>query len=157
MTIKRVATNECEIRITPRNAGDFGFVRIGGESRGAHQEYRLCEEIVANIKRHVDDIGHTYIDQKTSFETDDGGKFESLFEALEHLYDEEGCGTVFEYSYKRPNDKYGTRSRTNNFERLIEEAYNNPWDFELHCGDLTPDQTLFMWKVVDASLDEKMP
>lgn len=157
MAIKRVGTNECEIRITPRSAGNFGFMIIGGESRSAHQEYRLCEEIVENIKRHVDDIGYTYIEQKTSFETDDGGKFESLFEALEHLYDEEGCGTMFEYSYKRPNDKYGTRSRTNSFERLIEEAYNNPWDFEIHKGNSTHEQALFLWKVVEASLHEKMP
>jgi hypothetical protein len=155
MTIKRVATNECEIRITPRNAGDFGFVRISGESRSANQEYRLCEEIVDNIKRHVDDIGFTYIEQKPMYETEDGEQFETMFEALEHMYDTEGCGSYFEYTYKRPNDQYGTRSRANNFENLIVDAYANPWDFELVRGELTPEQTMFLWKVVDASIDDK--
>lgn len=157
MTIKTIKTNECEIRITPRNAGDYGFISIGGKERSADSEYRLCEEIVSNIKRHVDDIGWNYINQKQVYETEDGEQFETMFEALEHLYDEEGCGSYFEYTYKRPNDQYGTRSRANNFEKLIVDAYANPWDFELVRGELTPEQTMFLWKVVDASLDDKRP
>ncbi|AIQ34206.1 hypothetical protein R50345_05940 [Paenibacillus sp. FSL R5-0345] len=157
MKIKTIETNECEIQINARNAGDFGFVRIGGQSRSPREEYRLCEEIVGNIKRHVDDIGWTNIHQKQMYETEDGEQFETMFEALEHLYDTEGCGSYFEYRYKHPNEKYGTRSRANNFEKLIVDAYANPYNFELVRGELTPEQTMFLWKVVDTSLDDKLP
>lgn len=154
--IKRVETNDCEIRITARSAGDFGFVRMSGIERTAREEYRLCEEIVSNIKRHVDDIGWTYIEQKGLYETEDGEQFETLYDALAHLYDEYGCVAQYEYRHHAPNQQYGTRGRAKSFEDLIVAAYQEPHNFEVIRGELSPEQQKFLTRVIDAALDERM-
>jgi len=44
------------VEVTPRDPGDFGFARIGGQTRSEEESERLCESIASDIRRHVDDL-----------------------------------------------------------------------------------------------------
>lgn len=155
--IKKVPTNDVEIVLQAKSAGDFGFIRIGTMERTPEQEYRNCEEIVSQIKRHIDGVGWTHIHQKHIFETEDGSEFESLYAALAHLYDETGCDeALFEYRFERPSDKgVGTRGRANSFNELIETAYKNPHKFTVVRGSLNPEQKTFLDNVLEAVLPKE--
>lgn len=152
--IKTIPTNDVEIRINARSAGDFGFMRTFIE-RSPQDEYRVCEEIVREIKRHVDGVGWTHIQQKHVFETEDGSQYDTLFEALEYLYDD-GSAPQFEVRFVRPNDKgIGTATRPKSFDQLIETAYKNPHEFSVVRGNLTTNQKLFLDRVLEAALPKE--
>ncbi|GIO13566.1 hypothetical protein J19TS2_31210 [Cohnella xylanilytica] len=154
--IKKVPTNDVEILLQAKSAGDYGFFQIGSMGRTPEQEYRACEEIVSQIKRHVEGVGWTYIQQNHVYETEDGEQYESLYEALEHLFDAEGCSSVYEVRYVRPSDQgVGTRRRPKSFEELIETAYLNPHSFEVVSGQLSPEQQKFLNRVLEASLPKE--
>jgi hypothetical protein len=160
MTIKRIDTNDCEIRINAKSKGDFGFVHIGGMERSPKEEYRECEDILSQIKRHVDGVGWTDIAQKQMYETASGDQFDSLYEALEELYDEHGSSPIYSIRYERPSDNgTGTRRTFNDFKEVITEAWSNPWKFELQnfSTPLTEEQEQFLSNVIAASLKEKSP
>lgn len=156
---KRVETNDCEIRINAKSAGDFGFVRIGGMERTPKEEYRACEEILSQIKRHVDGVGWTDIQQGFMYQTDDGEEFEFLYDVLAHLYDEDGSLPYYSYRYQHPNENYGSSGILNDFKDVITMAWNHPWNFELRFDStlLTEEQQSFLDNVITASLKEKTP
>lgn len=153
MKIKLVGTNECEIRVEPIKIGDYGVFFISGMERSPEDEYILCQEIESQIKRHVTNVGHTYIHQKHVYETDDGVQHERLYDALEHLFDEDG-GLLprYSYTYERPGNK-GVRTvgHAYDFRDLVEEAWENPWNFTVTGTPLNDRQKKFLDRVISES------
>src|SRR5690625_5007696 len=99
--IKKVETNECQVIVEPRY---IGIESIPGET------FRNCANIQKDIERHVDDVESIYIKQKYVYETKGGSQHDTLYDALEYLFDEiGGCLPVYRYRYERPEDK-GTGS-----------------------------------------------
>lgn len=122
------------------------------------QARRKAEDIQNGIRRHIDGISGVHVIQKYVYVDQNGWEHESLYDALEGWFDEDGALEKYEFVYERPSDNgIGTRSRTDSFKELIEEAWKNPWKFELVNGPkLTPAQQKFLTKVIDAALDQKM-
>jgi len=150
--IKRVPTNNVEIRLNANSP--LSFFRFG---RSPDDEYKVCESIVSQIKRHVDGVGWTHIDQRHVYETEDGNQFDTLYGALDHLYNEHGVGSYFEVRFVRPSDNgAGTRTRPKSFEELIETAYRNPHEFTVERGHLTLDQQIFLNRVLEAAQQKEV-
>ena len=155
-TIKRVPTNNVEVIVTPRNPGDFGSIYIGGKERTPKEERSVAEEIKCNIQGNVGDVGHIYVMQKEMLVTEDGVEHETLYDALEHLFSDEYFR--YEYRYVRPSDNgVGSRAYAKSFPDLIEKAFQNPWDFEIHSANppLSDQQKAFLNNVVAAGLKAK--
>lgn len=55
MGFKRVK-NDIRVEVEPRHPGNFGWVSISGCERSEAETISICESIVQDIKRHVDDI-----------------------------------------------------------------------------------------------------
>lgn len=153
--IKKVKTNNVEIRINAKSAGDFGFMRIGGMERTPEKEYQECESILREIKRHVDNVGWSHIGQMEIFQTEDGEEHETLYEALSHLHDVEDALPTYRYRYQKDTDQYGCAGTTNDFKTIILQAYSAPWNFTVTGAELTDAQQLFLDNVLTASLVEK--
>ena len=51
--------------VRPKDPGDFGMLRIGGCTRTTEQERDECLRIIAEIKRHVNDIDSAVIEYDT--------------------------------------------------------------------------------------------
>jgi len=49
-------TKSYRVNVQPLRPGDFGTCFISGQTRTPQEELRLCETIVCQIRRHVDDI-----------------------------------------------------------------------------------------------------
>lgn len=144
--IELIATNECEVIVE-------ALSHWSGE-RTPKEEYRACEAIKEQIGRHVDDIGDINIRQKYVYEAKGGALFDTLYEALEHLYDEHGAAPVYYIRYKRPSDNgEATGATVYSFEQLIEEAWHNPHNFRLLDGSnlLTLEQDMFLNRVLEAA------
>jgi hypothetical protein len=155
MIIKNKPTNEIVVEVKPRNAGNFGYIRISGESRTAEQEYRLAEEIESNIKRHVDDVEYTNINQQYVYVDEEDNEYNNLFDLLDDHFNE--TYTRYEYRYVRPSDNgVGTRSYTYDFRDLIESAFRNPNGFEVISGHLTDEQKQFLNNVILAGAESKI-
>lgn len=156
--IKLKPTNECEVIVEPKYAGNYGIFRIGGCQRIPKEEYNLCESIKTDIKRHVDDVGQVYIKQEHLYEVD-GEEFDTLYEALLYKHEpediEKSILPKYSYRYKRPNDNCGSCSSTNDFKKVIEEAYRNPWEFSVSNAEqiLTIEQQKFLQNVINAGLE----
>jgi hypothetical protein len=64
---KTVALSNYRVEIEPRSLGDFGYMSfsdrlITPNEKERQKEYKeRCEEIVEQIKRHVDNVGGVYI------------------------------------------------------------------------------------------------
>jgi len=148
--IKLVPSTECEVRVIPSKQWMSG--------RSAHQEYEKCGEIQRSINGHVDDVGNSYIHQTYLYEKEDGTQFDTLYEALEDLFDEWGCNSNYGYRYVRPSDNgVGSRGTCYSFEKLIETAWQNPWEFTIleRSTPLTEDQEKFLARVIEKSLSRK--
>lgn len=147
--LHKIPTNDChiEVRVETRWIGE----------RTAKEEYRQCEQMEKEIQRHVDDVGHTFIQQKYVWTDERGYEWDELYDALEELFDEEGVRESFKYRYERPNDNgTGTQGTVHSFEKLIEEAWTNPWKFEYVSGpQLTESQQTFLDRVIAESLKSK--
>jgi hypothetical protein len=146
--IKIKATNECEVVVTPEKVW-FG-------ERSPEREYQYCKEIENSIKRHVDGVKHTWINQKHVYEAD-GYEFDTLFEALEYLYWDDTY-EYYTYRFKRPSDNgVGTRGTVYSFRELIEKAYKNPWDFTVLEAEpeLSERQKEFLKNVIEGGLQDK--
>jgi hypothetical protein len=156
--IKLKPTNKCEVIVEPRYAGNYSVFRIGGCQRTPREEYNLCEGIKVDIKRHVDDVERVYTKQEYLYEVD-GEEFETFYEALEYKYEpediEKSILPTYSYRYKRPNDDCGSCSSTNDFKKLIEEAYRNPWEFTVNNAEqiLTKEQQKFLQNVINVGLE----
>ncbi len=68
----RKSTHEnFRVVVEPRSLGDWGWVRTSDSLFTKNEEDRQrqyrerCEEIVADIKRHVDSVGSVYVDHDT--------------------------------------------------------------------------------------------
>ncbi|MFW5438867.1 hypothetical protein [Paenibacillus apiarius] len=145
--IELIAINECEVIVE-------ALSHWSGE-RTPKEEYRACEEIKEQIGRHVDGCGNIRIQQKYAHEIEDGTKFDTLYEALEHLFDGNGCAPEYLIRYERPSDNgVGTRRIVSRFEDVIEEAWENPHKFGLLPGstELTLEQIEFLDRVLKAAL-----
>lgn len=76
---KRVAISNFRVEVTPRRLGYLGSVSVpdrfvsSGEEDRQKQYRQRCEEIIANIKRHVDDVGHMEIVYDTDGECEHCG------------------------------------------------------------------------------------
>lgn len=57
---KVVKHENFRVVVYPRDPGDFGYAQVSGPARTEAEERRLCDEIMRNIRRHVDGIGHVY-------------------------------------------------------------------------------------------------
>jgi hypothetical protein len=153
--IKTIPTNQCKVIVEPRNAGNFGFMRISGQERTVKEEYALCEEIKDNIKRHIDDIEYVFIEQEHKYVSENGNEYDSLFELLDKEYAEEQVADSYTCRYVRPSDNgTGTQSYAYNFQELVEKAYNNPWDFKVTHAypELTLERVNFLDKVIELGL-----
>jgi hypothetical protein len=59
------------VRIDPRNLGDFGSVRMSDSSIESDNDKRIrmykdiCEEILSDVKRHVDQVGRVYVEAES--------------------------------------------------------------------------------------------
>jgi hypothetical protein len=151
-------TNKCTVIVEPKGAGDFGFCSISTIERSPKEEHELCEDIQRDIKRHIDNVSYVSIDQKQVYEDEDGNEFDTLYEALASHYDEYNTTPHYNFEYKRPSDNgVGTLSSVNNFQELIEEAYRQPWSYNLTFAYPTLDegQIEFLSKVIEAGLKDK--
>lgn len=155
MIIKNKPTNQIVIEVQPRNAGNFGYIRISGRERSVYEEYRLAQQIEQDIKRHVDDVEYTNINQEYVYEDEDENEYDSLFDLLDHYFNE--AYVRYEYRYIRPSDKgVGTRNYTYDFRELIEAAFRNPNGFEVISGHLTDGQKQFLNNVIVAAVESKI-
>lgn len=153
--IKLKPTNNCYIKVFPRNAGNFGIFRMSGIERTPEEEYELCKEIEKDIKRHVDNIEYTYIDRGYVYVGNNDNEYDNLYEALEDLYAPEEYVRGFTYRYENPFDNgVGTQGRVYDFKDLIINAYNKPWKFTV-TGDLTDLEKEFLNNVIKAGLEAK--
>lgn len=148
--IKIVPTNSVTVEVTPSDPW-FGQLT-------ADQAYRNGQNIADQIRRHVDGYQNIYVDQKSAYVDEEGREFESLYDALEYWFDEDGALETYEYRYERPSDNgVGTRGRTTSFKELITSAWNNPNNFSILSGPpLNEAQDKFFRKVIDAALDRQM-
>jgi hypothetical protein len=55
MGMKKTRTN-FRVVVWPKPPGDFGVCFIGGQTRDEKESMDLCEEIVTQIRRHVDGV-----------------------------------------------------------------------------------------------------
>lgn len=68
---KKTHQSGYRVVIEPRRLGDFGFASVSdsmmssGEEDRQRQYRERCEDIVTQVKRHVDDIGHAYVECDT--------------------------------------------------------------------------------------------
>lgn len=155
MKIKVVPTNNVTIEVTPRRAGNFGIVRFSGHERTPEAEYRLAKEIENNIKRHVDDIEYTQINQVRLYQDEYGDEYETLYDLLEDHFNE--FRTKYVYRYERPSDNgVVTQGYTYDFRFLIETAFNNPHNFQVLEGELTEHELQFLNKVLVAAVESKV-
>jgi hypothetical protein len=90
--------------VTPRYAGNFGCIRIGGRERTPKEEFNLCYEIKNNIQRHIDDVEYVSINQKEVFVTSTDDEYDTLYKSLQSEYAPEEYYRSFSYEYKRPCD-----------------------------------------------------
>lgn len=147
---ERVPTNEVRVEVTVKRPWLFDI--------DADHAYRKGRAIKEQIERHVDDVDDVTVIQEFTYRDSFGIEHESLYDVLEYLFDEDGALEKYEFTYERPSDNgIGTRSRTDSFKELIEEAWKNPWKFELVSGPkLTTEQEKFLARVVDAAMDQQM-
>ena len=47
---------DIHVEVEARAPGDFGFMRVSGNTRSEESEISECEAIADNIRRHVDDL-----------------------------------------------------------------------------------------------------
>lgn len=129
MKIKRVPTNECEITVLPRSAGDYGIMRISGRERTPQEEYNVCDELKREIKRHCD-IGHISVSQKHNYQTEDGSEFEELYDAIENIIQpEEFVEPRYFVRAKSSEKDHFTSMTAYSFRELTEIAYRYPYEF----------------------------
>jgi hypothetical protein len=105
------------------------------------------------IHRHVDDWEDTSVKQKYVYRDSNGVEHETLYDALEYWFDEDGALEGYEIRYERPQDNgVGSRTKLSSFKEVIEEAWNNPNKFEIVSGPkLTAAQYKFLNKVLGAA------
>jgi hypothetical protein len=147
MNYKSVPTNEVVVEVHPSYVGDLGGIVIGGMERSTEDEMRTAKEIEGQINRHVDDVGHTTVKAERMYETEDGSQYETEFEMLA---DQLEYDFGYEVRYERPSDNgVGTRTFPKSFNELIETAFENPYKFSVHKGDLNKEQQEFLSKVLE--------
>lgn len=152
--IKKVITNECRVIVEPKSAGDYGFMHIGGVKRSSDQEYRLCCEIEREIKRHVDNVGWTNVEQVELYVDEDHGEYERLSDLLEAKFAEYSLDY---WKVRYQHNKNGDYHSCNlyDFREVIEYAWRYPNGFEvkqLNGFDLRKDQVELIDKIVKESL-----
>lgn len=117
------------------------------------QARRKAEEIGISIRRHVDEIDGVHAIQKYAYVDPNGIEYETLYDALENWFDEDGAIETFGIRYERPSDNgVGSSGRVRSFQEVIEEAWKNPHKFEVVSGPkLTEAQEKFLKKVLEES------
>lgn len=143
-------TNNCEIVIAPKNAGDYGCFRIGGMSRTPKEEYYLCQDIIDNIKRHIDDIGYIGIKQETIYEFD-GQEYDSIYDAMFSMFSSENTQERYWniQGKRREDEQYPSSTYVYSFKELIEWAYENPYCFKIEYGEITEDEQRMLTEIVN--------
>jgi hypothetical protein len=53
---KKIVRHDFRVVVRPRDVGDFGFVRIGGQVRSEEEARKACEDIACDIRRRVDNL-----------------------------------------------------------------------------------------------------
>lgn len=53
---KKLLKTNIRVEVKPRAPGDFGFISISGIARQEQETIKECEEIAAQIRRHVDGL-----------------------------------------------------------------------------------------------------
>lgn len=149
---KMIPTNEVIVEVYPEQYSGW----FNREEKSADRMYQDAKEIESNIKRHVDGVDSIHIIQKHKYQDKEtGNTYDSLYEMLEDKYAEDNL-EYYSFAYKRPSDNgVGTRSYAKSFRELIEEAYRNPFDFNLikECSSrLTEEKEKFLNKVIEESL-----
>lgn len=151
MLIKMIPTNEIVIEVEPKHAGNYGFFSISGESRSPEDEYSLAQLIESNIKRHIDDVQYTNINQKRIYEDEVGNEYDTLFDLLDNNFNE--TSHPYRYRYERPSDDgVGSSGSTYNFKELIETAFHHQHNFTVTSENLTDNQLEFINKVIEVGL-----
>lgn len=152
MKVKTIKTNDCVVVVEPRYAGNYGCIRIGGQSREPNEEYSLCENIMDDIKRHVDDVEHVYIKQQEKYLNDDETQeFDTLEDALISMFAPESYkGKYWKVHGKcSENEKYRTSTNAYSFNELVRCAYEYPYDFTISMGEITEDEKVIINKVIE--------
>lgn len=142
---KRVPTNQVHVEVLIKQPYLYELE--------PEQAYRRGREIEDQIRRHVDDWEDTNVIQKYTYRDSHGQEHETLYDALEYWFDEDGALETFEIRYERPSDNgVGSRQKTRSFQEVIEEAWKNPHKFEVVSGPkLTEAQEKFLKKVLEES------
>lgn len=147
--IKKVATENCVVLVEPKLLQPYFY------QASAEDYYNACESLKNSIKRHVDGISYINILRKHEYEAD-GETFETLYDALGHLFADDYQAPIYHIHYERPSDNgVGTRVTWYSFEKVIEEAWKNPYKFEVKLKESTPlteEQAGFLNRVINASL-----
>lgn len=53
---KKIVKSNFHVKVYPRSPGDYGIFSIGGQMRKEEDEIAICEEIAADVRRHVDNL-----------------------------------------------------------------------------------------------------
>jgi hypothetical protein len=76
---KKVEQTNFRVVIEPRGLGNFGQISMPDRLICPDKDHRLrqyrerCDEIAADVKRHVDNVGHVYVDFDTEGECEHCG------------------------------------------------------------------------------------
>lgn len=107
----------------------------------------ICEQIEADIKRHVDDVHSVEIKSKTIYCVGDY-EYDSLYEALVDNV-EPYYNSLIEAKGKEREDLCFASNKASTFQEAVKFAYNYPYEYEILSGDLTEQQIEFLLKVVE--------
>lgn len=114
----------------------------------------VCEQIEADIKRHVDEVRGVEIKSETIYCVGDY-EYDSLYEALVDNV-EPYYNPLIEAKGKEREDLCFSNNKASTFQEAVEFAYNCPYEYTLLSGDLTDQQTEFLLKVVEWRLKDNI-
>lgn len=68
MTTRTTVRNNIRVEICPIAPGNFGIARISGIERSEADTIRICEGIVSQVRRHVDEFESASVVYETAHE-----------------------------------------------------------------------------------------
>jgi hypothetical protein len=146
--VKCVYKNNSYVKVTP----EMPLNILTQES--PERTIRYCKALQSEIKRHCDVDACEVV---TEYAWEYGNmQFDSLYDLLLHeIFEGELNEPWFAYYYERPSDNgIGSRGTVHSFKELVEEAFENPWNFtvEESYSSLAPESQEFLNKVIEFGL-----
>lgn len=68
MTTRTTVRSDFRVEVYPIDPGNFGIARIGGVTRSEAATMKICEDILRQIRRHVDEFESARVVYTTSYQ-----------------------------------------------------------------------------------------